>query len=294
MKKLYLLPIILASFLFLSPGVMEKKMDFSKAKNRNVCKVLKDDVLVYVVFVSNKTNRPFLENDILSTMDSINIAVKWLNEQAVKHKASMTIRTGFHMGDNYATVKRELPEGSVLESASSPNFNTGIKNINNWADYICKRIGSSLEIEEKPGIPIMTPPRDKEGFIAYLRDKYKVGSVALIFMVNNYFVDDMSLAMNTMSNSDVEFALISFKWPSVIAHNILHLFGAADLCKSYMRQNDKNIEYAKKTFPNDIMQQVEKQNIRDYQILDFTSYLIGWKEKLDPKYKSLLDDKRNR
>ncbi|MBN2681077.1 MAG: hypothetical protein JXR58_01090 [Bacteroidales bacterium] len=294
MKKLYLITILLASFLFLSPGIFEKKVDFIKARNKNVCKILKDDVLVYVVFVSNKTNRPFLENDILSTMDSINVAVKWLNEQALLNKTSITIRTGFHMDDNYATVRRELPGGSVAESASKPNFNEGIKNINDWADYICKRIGSSIEIEEKPGIPQINNPRDKEGFIAYLRDLYKVESVALLFMVNNYFVDDMSLAINTMSNSEVEFAIISYKYPSVIAHNILHLFGAADLDISYLRTNEKNVEISNKFFPKDIMQKVEKQNIREYNIGEFTAYLIGWKDKLDAKYKPLLEDKRNK
>ncbi len=294
MRKIYIGLFILTSCMFLSMGVLEKKIDYSKARNKNVCKVLKEDVLIYVVFVSNKVNRPFTELDILSTMDSINVAVQWINNRASENKINLKISTAFHIGDNFATVKKELPAGSVLESATQPNLSTGIKNLNEWADYIAKRVGATFLIEETPGIQTPKNPRDKESLIAFLRDKYKVESVALFYVVNNYFVDDLSISMNTMSNSDVEFSLISYKWPSVFAHNFLHLFGAADMHETPFRQDKSNIELAKKLYPDDIMQSPEGENIREMKLGEMTKYLIGWSETADSKFAPLLTDKKER
>jgi hypothetical protein len=48
-----------------------------------------------------------------------------------------------------------------------------------------------------------------------------------MFFVNNYFKADISIAMNTLSSDDIEFAIVSYKYPAEIAHNFLHLYGAA-------------------------------------------------------------------
>jgi hypothetical protein len=94
-----------------------------------------------------------------------------------------------------------------------------------------------------------------------------------------------------MNNEDVEFAIVSYKYPAVIAHNILNLFGAADLCKSGFRRNEKKIEMARAFFPDDIMQDNNSQNIGSFNIGEYTRYLIGWSPEIDSKYIPLLTDK---
>ena len=69
------------------------------------------------------------------------------------------------------------------------------------------------------------------------------------------------------------------------------MFGAADLYKTLYRRNDKKIRLAQEFFPNDIMQDVYAQNIENFEIGEFTKYLIGWQLKIDPKYYGLFTDK---
>lgn len=272
-------------------GFVLSKTDFRKSRNNNVCKVLKDDILVYTVFVDTKTTSPWTEFDIKTTMDSIQIALQWLTEQAKSNGIFANFKSDFYVGDEFTTIKRDLPEGSVRESVTSPNLRTGVENMNKWADYIAKKAGASLSIPEKDGIPEVKNPRNKERLVALLRDEHKVESVVLLFFVNNYYRDDISFAFNTTSGDDIEFAVVSYKYPSEIAHNILQLFGALDLHATPLRKSDKNINYALQEFPNEIMQNPYGKNIQSLQIDSFTRYMIGWTEELDPKYSMLLEEK---
>ena len=61
------------------------------------------------------------------------------------------------------------------------------------------------------------------------------------------------IPMNHLDDKDIEFAIISYKYPAVIAQNILSLFGAADLYETVYRKNDKKIKMAKDLLPDDIM-----------------------------------------
>jgi hypothetical protein len=109
-------------------------------------------------------------------------------------------------------------------------------------------------------------------------------------MVNNYYRDDISVAVNTFSSNDVEFAIVSYKYPAEIAHNIMALYGAAPMYRSTYRKNEKKIKYLESEFPNDIMQDPYAKKIQSLNIGSYTSYLIGWSNQLNPKYDNLLTD----
>jgi len=288
------LAVLLVLAIILAPSFSFQRLDFRKGMYKNVCKDLKDDVLLYVIFVDNKHTAPWTEYDIQSTMDSIETAVEWLHGQARKNSVDVNIITDYYLGEEFSTIHKMLPEESVVKSVSTPNLKQGMLNMNKWADYITRKAGESFDLAGKEGIPEIKKPKNKERLIAYLRDKHKLESVALLLLVNNYYKDDISLPVNTMNSDDVEFAIVSFKYPSVIAHNFLHLFGAADLCESVYRKNTKNIQFAAGEFPDAIMQNVYAKNIDDLNISPFTKYLIGWTDTLESKYNELLYDKRKR
>ena len=78
--------------------------------------------------------------------------------------------------------------------------------------------------------------------------------------------------------------------PYIIAHELLHLYGAVDLYYKYSEdlQNDamqaeKSI-IAKRFLPNEIMYHHTPPN----EISDLTAYLIGWEETVPIKYAYLL------
>ncbi|MBN2485522.1 MAG: hypothetical protein JXB34_06085 [Bacteroidales bacterium] len=267
------------------------RYDYRNGMHNNVCKKLQDKVLVYYVFVDTKETSPWTEYDIRTTIDSMNVALRWIENQARLKGVNLTMQSNFYIGNNYTTIRKNLPFGTVQETATTPNMKKGLQELNRWADVIASRIGKEFEISPKDGIPEIKNPNNKERLIAHLRDENQVESVALLFMVNNYFRNDISLTVNHLGNNDVEFAIVSYKYPSVIAQNILTLFGAADLYKTFYRRNEKNIRMAAGFFPSDIMQDVYGKNINNFIVDEFTSYMVGWQDKLAPDYYSLLSDK---
>ncbi len=288
--KIFVRLVFLIVLMVFPTGYSFKRIDYRKGIRNNVCKILKDDVLVYFIFVDSKETSPWTEFDVRSTIDSISVAIKWLELQARHNGISLNIITDYYIGEEYTTIKKALPMGSVIKSISEPSLKRGLESLNLWADNIARKAGTSFNILEKDGIPEIKNPKNKERLVAYLRDTKQVESVALLYMVNNYFRNDISIAVNTLNTHDVEFAIVSYKYPSIIAQNILHLFGAADLYKTQYRRNEKKIAEAGMYFPDDIMQDVYAKNLNKLEVGRYTQYLIGWKQHLEPEYQVLLTD----
>jgi hypothetical protein len=218
------------------------------------------------------------------------MAINWLHTQARKNNISLNIISDFFIGEEFTTITKNLPSGTVTESITQPNMKKGTVLINTWADGIARIAGNSLPIKEKEGLPEIKNPRNKERLVAYLRDENNVESVALFFMVNNYYKTDISVQMNTMNTEDVEFAIVSYKYPSEIAHNLLHLYGAADMYRTIFRDNTKKIRFLESEFPDEIMQDPYGKNIWTLEISSYTKYLIGWENEIDYRYESYLTD----
>jgi len=289
MRRIPVITLVILSFILSS--ALPERIDYNLGRYNNVCKDLKNDALLYFVFIDSKETSPWTEFDIKSTIDSLSVAVKWIQAEANKSNIPLKIKTDYYIGNEYATINRSLPKGSVLQSISDPNLEKGTYSLNKWSDYVAKIAGASFYITDKDGIPVLQNPRDAERLIALLRDEYSVESVALLFMVNNYYRTDISIALNTMTQDHVEYAIVSYKYPSEIAHNFLHLYGASDLYETAFRKSDSKIRKAQQWFPNAVMQDPYAKNINDLEICDYTKYLIGWTEELNEEYKILLQDK---
>jgi hypothetical protein len=276
--------------IILTSSYAYKRIDYREGMYNNVCKDLKHDILVYFIFVDSKITSPWTEFDIRTTLDSMQTALQWIEEQAKLNGIPLNILSDYYIGQGYTTVRKNLPYETVIKSINTPNHKKGFEGLNQWSDYIAKKVGTEMPVVEKDGIPEIKNPRNKERLVAHLRDEKKVESVVVLFMVNNYYRDDISLPVNQMDSKDVEFAIVSYKYPAIIAQNILNLFGAADLSKTIYRKNDKKIKLAMEFFPNDIMQDVYARRLDDLVIGDYTKYLIGWNNSLDSKYNILLTD----
>lgn len=290
MRKILQILLLTGIFLIGTSFSFFHKIDYRAAMQKNVCKSLKNDILLYFIFIDSKATVPWTEFDIKTTIDSIAIARKWLTEQAAKNNIPLNIKTDYYFGKDFSTVNKSMPNGSVLKTATTPSLKKGLIALNDWADYIARRAGMTFNITQKDGIPEIKNPRNKERLIAYLRDEYKVESVALIYMVNNYFKSDISLQVNTMNTDDVEFAVVSYKYPAEIAHNILHLYGAADLFKTLYRRNESKIKKLSGLLPDDVMQDTYGKELSGLQISEYTKYLIGWQETIDSKWEPFFTD----
>ncbi|KPK87930.1 MAG: hypothetical protein AMS27_00830 [Bacteroides sp. SM23_62_1] len=268
-----------------------ERLDYRKGRYTNVCKDLKGDVLLYFTFIDSRETSPWTEYDIQSTIDSVRVAIQWLHMQAKENDIVLNIIADFYIGQEYTTITKNLPSGSILNSVTEPSIRKGGELMNKWADGIARIAGSSMPIYEKEGIPEIKNPRNKERLVAYLRDQNNVESVALIFLLNNYYKSDISVQMNTMNTDDVEFAVVSYKYPTEIAHNFLHLYGAADMYPTLFRKNEKKIRFLQNEFPDEIMQDPYGKNIWDLEISEYTKYLIGWTDEIAARYEPYLTDK---
>ena len=290
MKRISRITALLLILTFFSSSSFQK-VDYREGMYKNVCKNLKNDVLLYFIFVDTKTTSPWTEFDIRSTIDSVAVARNWLMQMARQYHVNLNIKTDYFIGKDFTTITRNLPQESIKKSATTPNVKKGLASLNEWADQIAKKIGSTLDLTPKDGLPDIKSPRNKERLIAYLRDEYNVESVALLFMVNNYFRSDISIPINIMNTDDVEFAIVSYKYPAEIAHNFLNLYGAADMFPSLYRRNIKKAKALEALFPNEIMLDPYARSISTCEISDYTRFLIGWQDTVDPSLDEYFEDK---
>ncbi len=94
---------LVVSVLISSSGI--QRVDFRHGIKKNVCKDLRNDALAYIVFVDSKETSPWTEFDIRSTLDSINIAVNWINQQALKNKINLKqLLKNFHPSQVFITT----------------------------------------------------------------------------------------------------------------------------------------------------------------------------------------------
>lgn len=287
----FLIKLSLILVVIVSTSYSLNRIDYREGMYNNVCKDLKNNILVYFIFVDSKATSPWTEFDIQSSIDSMKMAIRWIEEQAKTQNVQLSIVSDYYIGKEYTTVRKNLPLETVYKSATTPSLHKGLGELNRWADNIAKKVGAEVQVVEKDGIPEIKNPKNKERLVAHLRDEKEVESVVLLYMVNNYFREDISIPVNHMDTEDIEFAIVSYKYPAIIAQNILNLFGAADFSKSIYRRNEKKIKLAQEFFPDDIMQDVYSRSINELEIGEYTQYLIGWTTHLDPKYQPLLSDK---
>jgi hypothetical protein len=137
-------------------------------------------------------------------------------------------------------------------------------------------------------------PSNTERLIARVRDIHQLDDVALFYFVNNYYQEDASVVLHSAAIDKIEYGVQSYKRPSVIAHEFLHLFGALDLyitpfdSKSSAR---KRKEFAMKEFPDEIMAFAYRE-LDSLQISPLTEYLVGWRPQLDDRYVRMITGKR--
>lgn len=259
--------------------------------NNNVCKRLNGDIVLYAIFVDSKFTNPWSKYDIETTLDSIDVAAKWIEQKASEDSVDVRIRVACHKTlQGRVPVKNDFSKKTLSATLYRKPLWSGVRDIYKWADKIAKEAGLSMPRDTSPMTNIKNDLKDRERLIARLRDHYQTDNVALMYFINNYYSDEISASFDISNDNHVEFSIVSFKNPSVIAHEFLHLFGAFDL---YLTQYDVKKRDKKKKdklmemFPNEVMAFAHR-NLSSLKISDFTKYLIGWKREMPVEYQRLF------
>lgn len=262
--------------------------------NNNVCKKLIGKVTLYAIFVDTYSTQPWTAYDIKTTTDSIRKAMGWVEAQAALNGMDVSIDLMVHQKDKVIPLQQNLPEETLQQSLFLPKLKEGVSNLNDWANSIARKAGAAFLPDTSSIAKTKNTINSRERLIARLRNMTQTDNVVIMYFLNSYYINDYSLALYTGSRSETEFAIVTFKNPSVIAHEFLHVFGALDL---YMSPFDKKKKQLRrkvaimKQYPDEIMAFAERP-IEKLSLSTLTKYLIGWMPELSQEEKNRAFGKR--
>jgi hypothetical protein len=256
-------------------------------RNRNVCKILVGDVLVYPVFVEDKKGKKWTEEDRFQYLDSLQVALMWIQKQA----AEDTIKLNFITHPHPEVMKKGLPGKSIRGALEMLDGSKSFVKFNKHYDGISKQVSSGVEREEVLK-PLVKNIKSKERLIAKLRNTYQVESVVLMFIHKPQDLSHLFLNLNSLTNNDVEYIVTTFQAPAVISYQVLQLYGAAPM----MFNSGKKREAASKMiveeqFPNDVMANLGS-GIINLAMGEYTKFLIGWTNVEKDYYKSIVSERK--
>jgi hypothetical protein len=292
-----ILSLILITLFSCKVGYVKKNNDavhhISCVKN-NVCKSLTQDVVLYAIFVDTKYTNSWTEYDMASTLDSIKMATNWIEQQAKKEGIPLNIKVDYHQSnDEIVPLKANFLKRTLSGTLFSSN---GIRNVDRWADKLAKAALKTYGPDKSKKTRTKLVPKDRDKLIARLRDIHKTDNVGLLYFINNYYTDEISVVLHSHADHSPEYGIVSYKNPGTIAHEYLHLYGAIDLYLSPFdkkRAAKKKKAFAMKEFPDEIMA-FPHRRLNTLSISPFTKYLVGWDTELQTKYKNMLIGKKVR
>ncbi|MFK5856635.1 MAG: hypothetical protein QM503_10925 [Bacteroidota bacterium] len=217
---------------------------------------LTDDVLLLVCFISTP-NDNWSSVEKTEMLNNLVQTENWLKEQSQKYDVKI----------NFKQVL--LNEGNdIIFDTIEPGLASGKERVD-WVYRVIKKIGycNSKQACRK------------------IRSKYNVDNIIVIIIAHGngrpysmqyakginkkkYFTEGMIVYNKYLSGAPMPTT-------AVLAHELLHLFGAWDLYKTYAQTYDRQIK-AHELYPNDIMLRID-HNINTLEIDNLTAWQIGWK-----------------
>ncbi len=282
----------LSCSLIRSRSASEREAHVATVDN-NVCKRLRGKVVIYGVFVDSKESGVWSTHDILSTRDSMRVAADWIMAQARKNGVELEVEVATHEKGGVVPVRSELPRNGLDGVLRGMN---PISLLDRWSDKACKQVQSAFPRDTARMTLTKHGPKDRERLIEALRDRYKTDNVALVLFVNNYYKTETSVTVHAASTKDIEYAAVAFKRPAIIAHEVLHLFGALDLYVTPFddkKNAEKLKQFAMERFPHEIMA-FPLRGLDSLEVGSLSQYLLGWRREALPEDEALLTGGRVR
>jgi len=294
LKSIFFAGILLTTFLSCRNHFYKTKSPRSVSTvNNNVCKKLMGKVVLYAIFVDTKETHPWTAYDINTTLDSIKKSTLWVTSKAKKCNIDVSIDIKFHQNNNVIPISQNLYE-ETLSRTLFPNIVEGIENLDDWSNAIARKAGNSFGSDPSIIVKTKNVITDRERLIARLRDLNSTDNVVVMYFLNNYHQDEISLAIHTGISDKTEYSIVSFKNPAVIAHEFLHIFGALDLYMSPFDRKKRALKNKVKimeAYPNEIMAFTYRP-IENLDLSPMTKYFLGWTAELDEKSKNLMFGKK--
>ena len=234
-------------------------------RNSGACKNLTRDVRVLLVFVNDNESSWSRQEMSRFTSDLVDPALEYIEYHAAQYGYSISVDDCTFMDDGGNTKVLQF-DGTVTDGNDSMSYLAPMDMLRLVRDTF----GLSNDAE----------------ILEIVRSHYGTEQVAVIFCLNK---PGRSFANAQTSNTDtLESVLLytSYKGAdsraSVVAHELMHLFGAEDM---YAEDGNRENRYAmaKQMHPDEIFCG-EQWNLYDNTVSSFTAYAVGWLDKLPAEY----------
>lgn len=280
-----LLLVLLCALLSACSSIVDSENNWFR--DRNVCKKLVGDVLVYPIFVEQEKGKRWTEEERVQYIDSLRVSCLWMQKQATEDK----IKLNFTVKEHPKVMKKGLPGKTIGGTLKMLEGSQSFKKFNKHYDAIAKKASSSVEKEEVLK-PFVSKVKSRERLIAKLRNAYQVESVVLIFVHKPQDLSHLYLNMNSLTNDDVEYLVTTFQSPTVLAYQILQQYGAATMNYNSGKKKEKASKMiVEAQFPNDVMANLGK-SIHQLNMGEYTKYLVGWNNVEKDYYKQLVSERK--
>jgi hypothetical protein len=226
-------------------------------------KSLRGTIYSLSIFISEEGN-PFSQNKKQAILAKGKIAKDWLCKESERYDIPLSFKNGGTFGLNKDVVVDYIPSCD------------GLKNFyRNWVPFLLNKLGwkDPLRLYEK-----IKSEDDYDGIHVEIYANKSGRSYALPFKTglnkNHYYLEAYLCYQVFSCRTEI--------LPDVIAHEMLHLYGAWDLFQNHS-VNAKQDQFAKIHFKNDIMRRASA-NINDLEIGALTAWRIGWIPMREPWY----------
>jgi hypothetical protein len=211
-------------------------------------------------FVSDNAES-WTKKEKLEHLNLLKEGQNWIEKQAGLYGVDVEFVRGGNFG-----LEEDIKFEKVARGTASGNEPV------DWASKVLYKIGykSTLDLYEWT---ITNNICDNIHLVVFVKGKGNSYAMAYKENANKemYFIE--SCVIYEKYNSARPLAVAS------IAHEILHLYGAMDLYKTFKQTKENEIE-AKKLFPNSIMLRTT-YDINELSVDKFNAWLIGWNNKYE-------------
>lgn len=247
---------------FVGCGVVENMVKTDATRpgyNQGTCQSLKGNP--YVVFLFIDDNESSWDSTAVSNFwyNKMEVALSYIESKAQIYGVELAFEKGFYSTDAFKDTKVKY-DGVIVANLMQEDISRDI------LDQAATSLGFS----------------SKENMHSYLKDYTGREQIAYVLVANkpgrSYCMSDSQ----GIGDDYIEYCVIFTEWldnigeiyPSAIAHEVLHLFGAEDYYDPY-GDYPKRAQLAKQLYPNDIMM-VALENINDIEFGAYTAYTVGW------------------
>ncbi|MCB1146346.1 MAG: hypothetical protein KDK38_06050 [Leptospiraceae bacterium] len=230
-------------------------------KNAGSASELKGKIYSLVLFITDQQDS-WTKDEKLLMLEKQNQAQEWLVEQARRYNVDLSFECsgqfGFEEDIALDFVERGTASGrESVDWVSKILYKSGYQSTQD----LVKWVKDNTECDQIQVI-IFTKGKGNGYAMAYANNMSR----------EKYFVEGTMLYEKYNNGSD--------KPPASIAHELLHLYGASDLYKTF-RQSAEKEKIARQKYPNSIMLKVS-YDINELEIDNFTAWAIGWHTEHEP------------